>query len=95
MNRNDINTNYSPDARGRITAPGKFEAEMLYVPYLWNVVLEDGETDARWEEELCIATVSITDTDRKEFPELGDATEAELWESEQGFVYCTLISPTD
>ena len=77
---------YGPFRNGVITRPGKFEGEMCYVPYLWDLVLQGA---GEWTDDGG-DTVIIESADREAFPELEDATEAYLEESEQGFVYCVI-----
>ena len=83
VSRADVEKEYEVDGAGIIRSPGKFEAEMLYVPYLWEQVLGgDGEdmgdqTYLRIEEE-----------DREEFPELQDVTGVFLHTDDFGFVHC-------
>lgn len=88
MTRQDILDHYKVDSHGVIRSPGKFEGEMLYIPYFWEVGLdgladddiEVGNDNVEWIFE-------ITDDDRAMFPELGKTTVLKLWESDQGFVY--------
>lgn len=88
MTRDDILRDYKVDSHGVIRRPGKFEGEMLYIPYFWEVGLdgladddiEVGNDNVEWIFE-------ITDDDRAMFPELGKTTVLKLWESDQGFVY--------
>lgn len=65
---------YEHDKHGRITQHGKFEAEMIYVPYYWSEGYENP------------VHVALDDDDRALFPELGDKRELWLYEDEQGFV---------
>jgi hypothetical protein len=90
MKRAQIIAEYQVDEHGLIRSPGKFEGEMVYVPALWDATL-NGEADYIGEDENDNAMrIGLTDEDRAEFPELGAAKSAILWESESGFVYCTL-----
>ena len=89
--RKDVLALYTVNEHGIIISPGKFEGEMLYVPYLWSAVLEGyGEDEFADDEdgELIASYVEITDNDRAEFPELENAVEARLSEDSQGFVWC-------
>jgi hypothetical protein len=88
MTRAETKALYTIDARGIITSPGKFEGEACFVPHLWEACL-NGEglevpdsLDAEYE-------LKITDEDRKEWPELSRVYTAILYESFNGFVYCT------
>ena len=39
MTRQEIESSYKIE-NGRIRSPGKFEGEMIYVPFYWNVFLD-------------------------------------------------------
>lgn len=79
--REEIEKQYSV-RDGRISSPGKFEGEMVYVPYFWGHGLEgladkdDGEmyTFRVMPEELAV------------FPELGKSKTVRLRERDDGFV---------
>jgi hypothetical protein len=78
------------DSRGWIASPGKFEAEPLYVPYLWDATLNgfcEIESDDVNPDSY---VVEIDATDVEIFPELAGMTHALLWESDNGFVFCDL-----
>ena len=66
-----------------IQSPGKFEGEMVYVPYYWNLML-DGAADS---DDGTMATFVIDKFDVIRWPELGDVTALSLSESNDGFVY--------
>jgi hypothetical protein len=82
MSREDILKNYKVGADGRIRSPGKFEGEMLYVPYFWECYLNgcaDGDNGRRiW--------FSVMACDRKQFPELAKRRSVGLVEDDSGFV---------
>jgi hypothetical protein len=84
MTRQDILDNYDVNEHGIICSPGKFEGEMLYVPYFWDL----GMNGCADEDEDGVWTFTIMNFgDRVFFPELGNAKVIRLEESEQGFVY--------
>ena len=89
--RKEVLESYDVNEYGIIISLGKFEGEMLYVPYLWDAVLngfgEDEFADGE-DGELVASYIEITDYDRAKFPELGNALEARLSEDSQGFVWC-------
>jgi hypothetical protein len=88
MTRQDIAEQYRPDSDGLIRTPGKFEHEMLYVPYFWDAALNgDSSTDTG-----SVFFTIIDDLDRAQFPELGTAYGIALEESEQGFIYSRLFA---
>jgi len=62
MNREEINETYQIDKNGIIQGPGKFEGEMLYVPYFydkWNTADTDADAEGCellemiWKEKDC------------------------------------------
>lgn len=81
--RRGYDSEWLPDGSGRITRPGKFEGEQIYVPHFWDVTLDgccDQRRDGAW-------IVEITDEDRRLFPELGKKRRrVALFEDSQGFV---------
>jgi hypothetical protein len=82
LTREDIERDYDVDETGLIHSPGKFEGEMLYVPYFWEIFMVGGAD----EDDGNVLTFGITDDDRKLFPELGTTEKLYLEESDQGFV---------
>jgi hypothetical protein len=83
--REEIIHTYRVDANGVIRNLGKFEAEMLYVPYFWDSGM-NGFAD---EDISNVWFFRVDADDRRKFPEIGDIYGLSLWESEQGFVYCS------
>lgn len=90
MNREEILKDYTVNAQGVITSPGKFEGEMLYAPYFYDMLLNgdgdpmyadppedisDEDMDS-WEmvDDLLYTSVEVEDGDRAQFPELGPDT---------------------
>jgi hypothetical protein len=79
MTRDDILRDYKPNKYGRISAPGKFEGEMLYVPHFY------GQEPAT--QDTGLLTYKVTEEDAKAFPELSGKKEVWLAEDDQGFIY--------
>lgn len=82
MTREEIEKSYNV-VNGRICSPGKFEGEMLYVPFFWDVFLngfcnrDDGE----------VVSFYLEPEDRVMFPELGKRRRVlKLIERSDGFV---------
>ena len=69
--------------KGRITTPGRFEGERLYIPYFWERAL-DGWQDV--EEDDGTAVFFIMPEDCEEFPELKSKTEVRVIQREDGFI---------
>lgn len=95
MTREQILKDYKVDANGIIRSLGKFEGEMLYAPYFYDVLLDghgdyvyDQDGDDEAEGDLIYVRLDILPEDRAEFPELDPATTAVLvYESGGGFVH--------
>lgn len=83
LTRKDIENEYDVDEYGMIKDLGKFEGEMLYVPYFYDMYM-DGFYDEQGDDWVFF---EISDDDRKQFPELEKKDKGiVLWFSEQGFV---------
>ena len=67
----------------RITGPGKFEAELRYVPELYGMTLDGACDDTEWEGETQISVFRFTESALDEtvaaYPELTGMT-VRLWE---------------
>ena len=85
MTREQILKDYDVSDGGLIRSPGKFEAEMLYVPYFHELWGEGGGD----EDFGNVAFFIITPWDLEAFPELAGTIGVALEETDQGFVYCT------
>ena len=90
MTREEILKDYKVDEHGIIMSPGKFEGEMLYVPYFWDISLDGGGLDEG--EDWC--SLKIESEDYAEFPELikGVDDYIILSTSESGFIYNELVT---
>lgn len=88
VTRESILRDYEVNERGIIYSPGKFEGEMIYVPYYWDALL-NGMADS---DEDGVARFRVTEEDRTEFPELADVSAVALTEGSNGFVYLSHIS---
>ena len=83
---------YDTNEHGIITSPGKFEGEMYYVPYYYDLWLQ-GSYDRDYTEDNILYTVFILSIeDCKLFPELCDDYILEVWQTEQGFVTCEVYT---
>jgi hypothetical protein len=91
MQRDEILKEFTVDSNGIIRNPGKFENEMLYVPYFWDAALNAGADD----DIRGVFFAIIDDDDRAQFPELGESYGIALDESEQGFVSSTVFDSKD
>ncbi len=83
MTRKEIESEYTIGPDGRIKNPGKFEGEMLYVPYFWDWVLAgDSLPDEDGGEHLTVSSEDVL-----EFPEyLTYGATICLRETHDGFV---------
>jgi hypothetical protein len=84
MKRQEIIKDYEVNKHGIITSPGKFEGEMVYVPHLFNVIM-NGEGEHQEDGSILIDLIK---EDYEEFPELLGCDIAYIREDSQGFVYC-------
>ena len=84
--RDQILADYDVNKHGIIKSPGKFESEMLYVPYFWDGIMDGGGDEQVLDGETPVDFVMFSDEDLELFPEIGDAFGIALWESDQGFV---------
>jgi hypothetical protein len=88
MTRNEIEQEFSLTSRGTIKAPGKFEGEMLWVPYFYEAT-SMGESDADFsfgDGDTWVGFLIFQGGDFKEFPELEGSYGISLEENSQGFV---------
>lgn len=81
MTRKQIETDYIV-REGRICSPGKFEGEMAYVPYYWDIYL-NGCAD---RDNGNVLGFDVTAEDKQEFPELRRRHTVKLYERDDGFV---------
>jgi hypothetical protein len=99
MTAAEIRKEYTHDANGRITQPGKFEGEPIFAPYFWNIALEgfaDSDNGHSYGFRFNFGGKgAIADADRTilvAFPELkkwlGRSRSLKLVEDSQGFVRC-------
>jgi hypothetical protein len=88
MTRQEIAEQYGINEDGRIEALGKFEAEMCYAPYFYDLIMNgsgDGETE---EDGVWVTYFDIRDEDREQFPELEGIERVRCYETDDGFFYC-------
>lgn len=83
ITRAEIAKEYNVE-NGKITSPGKFEGEPVYVPHFWDCVLDgEGYDDADGDDAI---RVNIEPEEFEEFPELLGYKSVTLWETDNGFV---------
>jgi hypothetical protein len=83
MTRKQIESEYKV-INGVIRSLGKFEAEPVYAPYFYDVLLNGG---GEAQDEDGVVRFEITPEDITMFPELSGYSFALLDEDSQGFVY--------
>ena len=81
MDRKSIEASYQIES-GRIRSPGKFEGEMVYVPYFWDIYL-NGFAD---RDDGRVLGFDLSPEDKQIFPELKGRRTVRLVEREDGFV---------
>jgi hypothetical protein len=89
--RAEVTQHYTVDAHGLICDLGKFERDMLYVPFYWEASL-NGCSSADFGT---VQFFEICTDERAAFPELGDAYGIGLAETEQGFVIAKLYDTAE
>jgi hypothetical protein len=83
MTRQDILKEFTVNERGVIQDLGKFENEMLYVPYFWDAYM-NGFSDS---DDGRILTFKVTPEDRAQFPEISKKKRVvKLLQRDDGFV---------
>lgn len=78
-----IKKDFKVDSHGIISNPGKFEGEMYYTPYYYDVGMNgmaDEDSGSAWLFEL-------GEEDYKKFPELKGHKNIIISSNDQGFVY--------
>jgi hypothetical protein len=74
---------FQVSASGRIASPGKFEGEMIYVPYFWDCFLEGGADSDNGE----VISFKLDSTDKTLWPEIPARKRTmRLYERSDGFV---------
>ena len=86
MTRQDIEAEYDVE-NGRITSPGKFEGEPVYVPHFWEFYL-NGFSD---DDDDGVLSFNVDEDDRREFPELKGVDTVQLYQSDNGFVFSSTL----
>ena len=76
------------DFTGLITSPGKFEGEMIYAPYFYDLALDGHQDDVRFDGDVQVDIFNISKTDTDHFNELSSdlGNTLELWQDDMGFV---------
>jgi hypothetical protein len=85
MTREEIIKDYKV-VNGRITRPGKFEGEMIYLPYYYDVGLNGFADSDENANDYSVWRFRVDEEERQEFPELGLKTWVSLIEGDSGFV---------
>lgn len=78
-----MNTNDYENDSSRITQPGKFEGEPLWVPEFWRAGMEGMSDDDDGE----YYGFMLSDSDREKWPGLAGCTRVALREDAAGFVH--------
>ena len=73
----------------RVARPGKFEGCKPWAPFFYDAML-DGcqDRDELDDDGTVVAVFYIGKDDTDIFPELKEFDEVQLWEDENGFIYC-------
>ena len=87
MTRAELEGTYKVQGN-RIVSPGKFESENIWAPYFWDVAMEGGVEMEFDDGRGVVIVVGINSGDVEQFPELDGFGIVELFEDDNGFVYC-------
>lgn len=94
--REDILKDYDVNEHGIIQTPGKFEAEMLYVPHFYDFTLDGSGEVLDWPDGAETYLVDVDDKDKKDWPELpADCVALHMEESGTGFVSCETLTESE
>jgi hypothetical protein len=95
--RDHIFNRFSIADNGTIACPGKFEGEMLYVPYFLDASdSSDFHDNLLWPDGSETYLTLITSADRELFPEIpADCVSIHLSESDDGFVTAKTLTEAD
>ena len=85
MTRYELEQTYKVQGN-RIVSPGKFESENIWAPYFWDIAMENGGK-CEFNDKL-VTLIAIVADDVQQFPELDGFRAVELFEDDNGFVYC-------
>jgi hypothetical protein len=83
------------DCAELVKGPGKFEGEPIFVPALWDIVL-NGFADNEYystDDDITVSAIEIDDELRAAWPELKDVRVVELYEDDNGFVRSVIDGP--
>ena len=88
----DLMEEFKFNEAGVITSPGKFEGEMIYVPYFWEASMNGAGDEGGNEAQGYWFGVVITPEDRENFPEHLNSEDYGIimGESDSGFVYASV-----
>jgi hypothetical protein len=94
MTRTEIETDYRLNDAGIITSPGKFEGQMVYAPYLHDLLQYDDGVELESNSDASSGTdaLELTPEDLKQFPELEGFKVAVITEHNDGFVTVDLTN---
>ena len=81
MTRQQIESDYAV-SNGRISSPGMFEGEAIYVPYFWDAYL-NGFSD---RDDGRVLGFDVSPEDKAIFPELKRRRTVKLYQRDDGFV---------
>src|SRR3954451_2062285 len=88
MTRAELESTYKVQGN-RIVSPGKFEAENIWCPHFWDVAMDGGGEEITTPHcPFPVSRVPIEPEDVAQFPELEGFSNVELFEDDNGFVFC-------
>jgi len=88
MTRAELEATYRVQGN-RIVSPGKFEAENIWAPYFWDAAMDGGAEEITTPHNPHpVSRMKVEPDDVRQFPELEGFGAVELFEDDNGFVYC-------
>lgn len=97
MTIEQVRSLYTVDESGIVRSPGKFESEPAHVVAFWDACMNGAAGNEFYDGETQVTAITIDDDDAKAFPTLAEdiGKVALLWESDQGFVNCRIVTADD
>jgi hypothetical protein len=92
--RRSVERDYDSDS-GRITSPGKFEGEPLYVPALWQLAMEGFQDDTMEIGTILYEIFSIDSEVESAFADYSLKRAGDyilLWSDDNGFVNSSIVT---
>ena len=77
---------FDVDKYGLIINPGKFEREVQYTPYFYNLTMHSAQDDIKYIDDWVYDVFNVTQSDRELFPDLIGIDKVSINTDNNGFV---------